>query len=766
MKTFIRVLMATMLLFAPAYAFSAGLGYMRISYIEGDVQVKTPEAGEWGGASINAPLAEGDEVWTPAGSRAELQLNNGTYIRLDGESALQILSIDNDSSQFYLAQGGAYVYYDAPQGSVVQIDSPDASVRAFSRGIFRLDMTDRYTDVAVYKGYVKTENSAGLTRINAGQMLSLGRDTSGELAPLGPADEWEDWNNARNQRVLARRDGGSRYLPADLQVYAADFDANGRWVQAPEYGQVWTPTVAVSVDWAPYRKGRWIWRGGDYVWVGLEPWGWAPYHYGRWAFVASFGWCWVPPAAGDIYWSPGYVGWVRTPDYVAWVPLAPGERYYGRGDFGRNSVNITNINVTQVNITNVYRNVNINNGVTVINRNTFNTASPTIVNVNRNVIQQNIFVKNNMSAGPPAINPARGSYFASSRPIPPAKLPPQPIRNLKPREIKQARPLIREPNRSVLNPNARVQPLQTTTVNQPRTPGRERPKLQNIQPTYRGRSEVIGTPGQRAVNPQVQPIDRGKGVMPAGQQPKREERLQPGANRPFGAAGSGVTGAKPQVQTIERGRPGVPAAQQPRMEQRQYPPVGNRQLGVPGGNGPTQVNPQRSAIEKGKTAAPAGQQPRLEQQQYQPAGNGRFGAPVAGAPAGSGSTVINPQLGTFERGKAVAPAGQQPRLEQRQFQPAGNGRFGAPGAGAPAGNQQIRTIERGKGAAPAVVAPKGENPKVKGMEKGRGAAPGTPAVKGGKIQVQPPEKGERGVPNGAAGSRGEKRPVDQSEGKK
>ncbi|HEX9080169.1 MAG TPA: hypothetical protein VF795_11300, partial [Desulfuromonadaceae bacterium] len=89
MKTFIRVLIATMLLSVPAYAFSAELGYMRISYVEGDAQIRTPEAGEWGIASVNAPLAEGDEVWTPVGSRAELQLNNGTYIRLDEGSALQ-----------------------------------------------------------------------------------------------------------------------------------------------------------------------------------------------------------------------------------------------------------------------------------------------------------------------------------------------------------------------------------------------------------------------------------------------------------------------------------------------------------------------------------------------------------------------------------------------------------------------------------------------------------------------------------------------------
>ena len=212
-------------------------------------------------------------------------------------------------------------------------------------------MSEQYTDVAVYKGYVETENQVGKTRINAGQMVSLGQNTNGELAPMGPSDEWENVEQRRETTgLLARRGASSRYLPAELSAYSYDFDSYGRWVQVPDYGYVWTPTVVVGVSWSPYRDGRWIWRGGDYVWVGSEPWGWAPYHYGRWSFGINIGWFWVPPVAREVYWGPGYVGWVRTADYVAWVPLAPGEIYYGRGNYGRHSVNITNVNINQVKI--------------------------------------------------------------------------------------------------------------------------------------------------------------------------------------------------------------------------------------------------------------------------------------------------------------------------------------------------------------------------------------------------------------------------------
>ena len=514
MKILKAVMIVIVLLLTPVYAISSDLGYMRISLIEGDVQINTPEAGEWGYASINGPLQEGDQVWVPQGGRAELQLNAGTYIRLDQNTALQILSMDKDSSQFYLSQGNVYVYYKARGRGMIQVDTPDASTRAFDGAIFRIDMSYEYTDVGVYKGYAETENRVGRQRIHAGEMLSLGRDTNGEVSPMGPPDEWERWNKARNDRIFAMRGVSSRYLPAELSEYSYDFDSSGRWVQVPDYGYVWTPTIVIGLNWSPYREGRWIWRGGDYVWVAYEPWGWAPYHYGRWSFVARVGWCWVPPVRGEVYWGPGYVGWVRTPDYVGWVPLSPGETYYGRGHYGRHSVNITNININQVNVTNIYKNVYVNNGVTIVNRNTFATSSPKIANVKQNIIRQ-IFEKKNISVGTPAIQPTKSSYFVSAKQIPKANLPPQQIQNLKIKELKLSRPLMKAPEKSVLNPGIKSSPLPVKTVSTPKTPGKGNPLLKRVLPQEKAKPALPeGNPAPKADRPLVKP--EKKNVIPEG----------------------------------------------------------------------------------------------------------------------------------------------------------------------------------------------------------------------------------------------------------
>ncbi len=547
-RLFFLVVIFTLLL--PAYSFSEMMGRIRLSLIEGDVQTKTPDAGEWFASSVNGPLEEGDEVWVPDGARAELQLNDGTYIRLDSNSALQILSADRDSSQFYLSQGHAYVYFNAPRGSVIQFDTPDASTHAYDRAVYRIDMTDQSSIVAVYKGYVDTENRVGQTRVNAGDSLELGQDTTGELAPLGPPDDWEAWNKERNDRLIARGPS-ARYLPSELDVYSSDFDSNGRWVVTPDYGRCWIPTVGISVGWAPYHSGRWIWRGGNYVWVSYEPWGWAPYHYGRWAFVTNYGWCWVPPVAGAVYWGPGFVGWVSTPDYVAWVPLAPGEVYYGRGYYGPNSVNVTNININTVRVTNVYKNVNINNGVTVVTHNTFVTGRPQPVNLQQNFIRQNLFTRNNITnnirvAGP-GIKPQKTSYMPVVKQVPSAKLPPQHIRSVQVNTLKQQRPFVKQQGRSVLNPGARPKPLEVRKLNQPKAfrPQAQRPG--GAQP--RGGREVQPGVQQRQGGPQPR---EGREVQPGvqqrqgGPQPRGGREVQPGVeHRQGGPAGPQPGGGRP-----------------------------------------------------------------------------------------------------------------------------------------------------------------------------------------------------------------------------
>ena len=566
MKTFVKVfvwmsIVGALLLFPPC-SYAGPLGAMRVNLVQGDVQVKIAETGEWVPASVNMPLVEGDELWVPDGSRSALQTTKGDYVRLDEGTALQILRMDLDSFQFYLTEGRVYVLNRATDRSVLQFDTPDASIRAFGNAGFRIDIPGGETDVSVFRGSVQTENGDGTTAVRAGSMLAVGTDGYAELSPVPPPDDWQMWNVQRDRIVLARGKSYG-YLPDELRVYSSDFEENGRWVNVPEYGTVWTPTVVVTGDWAPYRHGRWVWRGGDYVWVGYEPWGWAPYHYGRWAFAANVGWAWVPPARGDVYWAPGYVGWVRSGDHVAWVPLAPRETYYGYGNHGRYSTNITNVNVNQVRVTSVYRNATVVNSITVVNQTTFITGRPSSVDRNVVVNVREDFAKHrNIVVGRPPIKPVETSYIPVVRAIPEAKRPPAAVRKVDAKELRQSRPLVKEQDRSAFRPQAKPAPLEVKKIEKPR-PASERAteRQQAVPKERRGPAASQKSPPQpppEKVKPE--PPQRGVPPTPAEQRGKPKE-------------------AEPKA-TVKPERP-QPPPERVQPPQRGVPPTSAEQRGKP-----------------------------------------------------------------------------------------------------------------------------------------------------------------------------------------
>ena len=115
--------------------------------------------------------------------------------------------------------------------------------------------------------------------------------------------------------------------PATEVTYNTFYDSlssYGSWVEVPEYGWCWQPSVAtVNPSWQPYAdNGGWVWSDVGWYWNSYYSWGWAPFHYGRW-HRAGFGWCWVP----DVDWAPAWVTWRSSNAYCGWAPLPPGARW-------------------------------------------------------------------------------------------------------------------------------------------------------------------------------------------------------------------------------------------------------------------------------------------------------------------------------------------------------------------------------------------------------------------------------------------------------
>ncbi|MBF8259187.1 MAG: hypothetical protein HW377_1561, partial [Actinobacteria bacterium] len=214
----------------------------------------------------------------------------------------------------------------------------------------------------------------------------------------------------------------------------------------------------------------------------------------------------------------------RTGDYVAWVPLAPREVYYGHGNYGRNSVNITNVNITQVNVTNVYRNANVTNGVTVVRQTTFVTGRTADVpqNVVMN-IREDFSRRRNIVVGRPPIKPVQTSYIPVERHIPEAKRPPDVVRKIDLKELKRTRPMVNKPDQSALRPQQKPRPLEVRKV-ETQTPRNDRVKeRRQIPPAERGLKMQTSTPPASVTKPPVRPGTEKKQLPP----PVKERQQTP-----------------------------------------------------------------------------------------------------------------------------------------------------------------------------------------------------------------------------------------------
>jgi hypothetical protein len=540
-----------LVLLVPVSGFADDPGIMRLSLIEGDVQVLIQDTTDWTPATINLPMNEHDRLWVPENSKAELQIRRGVYIRAEGSTGLDILTMTPDSGQFYLDQGHLYINNRRGGIKIVQIDTAAASFRTYDDSIMMVDVSeDGVNEISVLNGSVYAESRAGSTTVSAGSTLTIRGERNAELSPISSPDDWEQWNIDRDQQVSAWSES-SRYLPEELHEYSSDFDQNGRWDYEPEYGYVWFPSVSIEA-WAPYSYGSWVWIRGNYVWIDYHPWGWAPSHYGRWAFTAHRGWCWVPPAVGGVYWSPGYVGWVVTPSYVAWVPLAPGEIYYGYGYYGPGSVNITTVNVNTVVVNRQYRNARVSNSVVVVDRDSFGTGRRVPFRVKENPFEARDQNRRNVHVVPPRTKPIRQAAIAppevrernqelmrqrewkrtpgpEKRSTPPApqrddaeqnrvmrrmqqppetraytpprmkpatpfQQPPERMRKTRPEDVKNERPLIKQREASVFRPRQQ-QNLPVTRSNEPRVINRM-PRVQQQPPAGGGQNGRAQQPQQ------------------------------------------------------------------------------------------------------------------------------------------------------------------------------------------------------------------------------------------------------------------------------
>ena len=320
----------------PDGQYEPGRAVARISVLNGDVSVRRGDSGDVVAAALNAPLMADDRLLTSSSSRAEVELDSSNMLRIGPNSEVRFAAMDVQSFQIQVAAGTVTFRTLRAGQAQVEVDTPSVAVRPLRPGAYRVTVhEDGTSEITVRIGEAEIDSQRGGEHLEAGQTMDArgpAADAEFQVVQGIPLDAFDRWNDERDRYI--ENSQSARHMSPAISG-GEDLDQNGQWVNDPNYGSVWQPTV--GPDWAPYQNGRWVWE--DYygwTWVSADPWGWAPYHYGRW-FWGAGGWAWYPgPIFAQPYWAPAYVGFFGYGGGlgvgvgfgfggVGWVALAPFE---------------------------------------------------------------------------------------------------------------------------------------------------------------------------------------------------------------------------------------------------------------------------------------------------------------------------------------------------------------------------------------------------------------------------------------------------------
>ncbi|HEX4425158.1 MAG TPA: DUF6600 domain-containing protein [Terriglobales bacterium] len=300
---------------------------VRLSSVEGNVQIDRNLGQGYEKAFLNLPVTQGVKLRVKGEGRAEIEFEDGSTLRIVAETQvefpqLSLLESGSKASSVNVGTGTAYINFVGAKDEQLTLTFGHEKVLFNHAAHLRLDTNNAAAALAVFKGDVQVQAPSGSQDVGKNQTVSfdLRKDDKSSVAKNidpNPYDAWDKSQEQYHQRYTASAATNSfspyTYGTNDMAYY-------GNFFNAPGYGMMWQPYFA-GAGWDPFMDGAWAFSPGmGYGWVSAYPWGWTPYHYGAWAFVPGYGWAWQPGGAWTAF---AAVPRVVNPPKNFMMPQAP-----------------------------------------------------------------------------------------------------------------------------------------------------------------------------------------------------------------------------------------------------------------------------------------------------------------------------------------------------------------------------------------------------------------------------------------------------------
>jgi hypothetical protein len=309
---------------------------VRLSVQQGKVEIDRNAGQGFEKAIENMPIVEGTKLRTGDNGSAEVELEDGTVVRLASDSQVEFpqLALDagNKLTTVALDKGTAYFDIRHKGHDVITLALPDRKIDLGRSAHFRASLGSDQVRLSVFSGDLKLDEKGQNVTVKKNETVALDlNDSHYQMAKgIDPlvSDSW-DHDRMQYQEAYAN-DVAVPTGPLSPYYGWSDLNYYGGWYSVPGYGTLWQP-YNMYAGWSPYGTGAWAWYPGPgWTWVSGYPWGWLPYRYGNWQFIPGWGWAWQPGLAWNNWYAapriinapPGFVV-LRPPAMVAGKQPAP-----------------------------------------------------------------------------------------------------------------------------------------------------------------------------------------------------------------------------------------------------------------------------------------------------------------------------------------------------------------------------------------------------------------------------------------------------------
>jgi hypothetical protein len=301
---------ACVLIALPALAGSQAR-IVRLSDVQGSVQIDKNTGLGFENAFLNLPVTQGTQVKTRDRGRAEIEFEDGSTMRLTPNTTVEFSTLGVDDSGkrisvINLVEGMAYVNWLGKDDFSLNFSKEKLALDRAAH--FRIEASPTVAHLAVFKGEADVEGPAGKVVVEKKRTATF--DTSDDKYTVAdkiseaPLDSWDREASTYHEQYAKNNSSPYGYGVSDLNYY-------GAYSNVPGYGMMWQPFFT-GVGWDPFMDGAWsFYPGMGYMFASAYPWGWMPYRYGNWMMVPGMGWMWQPG---------GYGNWLTVPRFAGTLP--------------------------------------------------------------------------------------------------------------------------------------------------------------------------------------------------------------------------------------------------------------------------------------------------------------------------------------------------------------------------------------------------------------------------------------------------------------